>query len=100
MNKSATRFLAESRPPMGEYSIKINGSLDPVVGSYNPGDWCQVVINDEFISQRLNSYLEPRNDVIVRKIESIKVSVPNSPAFPEDITLNLIPEWEIDKRGQ
>jgi hypothetical protein len=99
LNKSAERFLAESRPPMGEYSIKINGSLDPVVGSYNPGDWCQVVINDEFISQRLNSYLEPRSNVIVRKIESIKVSVPNSPAFPEDITLNLVPEWEIDKRG-
>jgi hypothetical protein len=99
LNKSAERFLAESRPPMGEYSIKINGSLDPVVGSYSPGDWCQLVINDQFISQRLNSYLEPRSNVIVRKIESIKVSVPNSPAFPEDITLNLVPEWEIDKRG-
>jgi hypothetical protein len=99
LHKSAERFLAESRPPMGEYSISINGSLDPVVGTYNPGDWCQVVINDDFISERLNSDLEPRNDVILRKIESIKVSVPNSPAFPEEITLNLVPEWEVDKRG-
>jgi hypothetical protein len=84
---------------MGEYSIKINGSLDPVVGTYNPGDWCQLVINDDFISERLQSYLEPRSTAIVRKIESINVSVPNSPAFPEDITLNLIPEWEVDVRG-
>jgi hypothetical protein len=97
--KTADRYLNESKPPMGEYSIKINGSLDPVVGTYNPGDWCQVVINDDFIKERLNSYLEPRKTAIVRKIESINVSVPNSPAFPEDITLNLIPEWEVDVRG-
>jgi hypothetical protein len=96
---TATRYLKQSRPPMGEYSITINGSLDPVVGSYNPGDWCQVIINDDFISERLNSYLEPRNNLILRKIESINVSVPNSPAFPEQITLNLIPEWQVDTSG-
>jgi len=100
LHKTAVRMLAESRPPMGEYSIKINGSLDPTVGTFNPGDWCQIIINDDFIAERLNSYLEPRNDVILRKIESIKVSVPNSPAFPEDITLNLVPEWDVDKSGQ
>lgn len=97
--KTADRYLNESKPPMGEYSIKINGSLDPVVGTYSPGDWCQLVINDDFIKERLNSYLEPRSTAIVRKIESINVTVPNSPAFPEDITLNLIPEWEVDVRG-
>jgi hypothetical protein len=96
---TASRYLKQSRPPMGEYSIVINGSLDPVVGSYNPGDWCQVIINDDFIKERLASYLEPRKDVILRKIESINVKVPNSPAFPEEITLNLIPEWQIDTSG-
>ena len=96
---TATRYLKQSRPPMGEYSIEINGSLDPVVGSYNPGDWCQVIINDDFIAERLNSYLEPRNNLLLRKIESINVSVPNSPAFPEQITLNLIPEWQVDTSG-
>jgi hypothetical protein len=96
---TATRYLKQSRPPMGEYSITINGSLDPVVGSYNPGDWCQVIINDDFIAERLNSYLEPRNNLILRKIESINVRVPNSPAFPEEITLNLIPEWQVDTSG-
>lgn len=97
--QTATRYLKQSRPPMGEYSIVINGSLDPVVGSYNPGDWCQVIINDDFIKERLASYLEPRKDVILRKIESINVQVPNSPAFPEEITLNLIPEWQVDTSG-
>jgi hypothetical protein len=96
---TATRYLKQSKPPMGEYSITINGSLDPVVGSYNPGDWCQVIINDDFISERLNSYLEPRSNLLLRKIESINVKVPNSPAFPEEITLNLIPEWQIDTSG-
>jgi hypothetical protein len=99
LNKTASRYLKQSRPPMGEYSIVINGSLDPVVGSYNPGDWCQVIINDDFIKERLDSYLEPRKNVILRKIESINVRVPNSPAFPEEITLNLIPEWQVDISG-
>jgi hypothetical protein len=99
LNKTASRYLKQSRPPMGEYSIVINGSLDPVVGSYNPGDWCQVIINDDFIKERLASYLEPRKNVILRKIESINVRVPNSPAFPEEITLNLIPEWQVDISG-
>lgn len=96
---TAARYLKQSKPPMGEYSITINGSLDPVVGSYNPGDWCQVIINDDFISERLNSYLEPRSNLLLRKIESINVQVPNSPAFPEEITLNLIPEWQVDTSG-
>ena len=96
---TATRYLEQSKPPMGEYSITINGSLDPVVGSYNPGDWCQVIINDDFIAERLNSYLEPRSNLLLRKIESINVKVPNSPAFPEEITLNLIPEWQVDTSG-
>ena len=99
LNKTASRYLKQARPPMGEYSIVINGSLDPVVGTYSPGDWCQVVINDDFIKERLASYLEPRKNVILRKIESINVRVPNSPAFPEEITLNLIPEWQVDISG-
>lgn len=99
LHETAARFIEETKPPMGEYSITINGSIDPVVGTYNPGDWCQIVINDEFIKQRLASPLEPRSNVIVRKIESIDVKVPNSPAFPEKITLSIIPEWQVDKSG-
>jgi hypothetical protein len=96
----AERFLTESRPPVGDFVISINGSLNPAIGSYNPGDWCSIVINDNFIKTRLNSVLEPRKDVIVRKIDTIKVSVPNNPAFPEQINLKLVTDWQVDSIGK
>ena len=99
-HKSALRFLKESKPPAGDFNIDVNGSVTPVIGSYNPGDWCSIIINDNFVKTRLNSVLEPRKDVIVRKIDSIKVAVPNNPAFPERITLNLIPDWQVDAVGK
>lgn len=95
----ARRYLSEFRPPIGDFSVTVNGSLEPVVGSYAPGDWCAIAVDDEFIKMRLASDLEPRDTVIVRKIDSIKVSVPESPTFPEKVSLNLIAEWEVDKRG-
>jgi hypothetical protein len=97
--EGATRFLSEFRPPIGEIKITVNGSLSPTVGSYAPGDWCSIIADDEFVKMRLASDLEPRDTVIVRKIDSIKVSVPDSPTFPEKVTLDLIAEWEVDKRG-
>jgi hypothetical protein len=97
---SASRFLSESKPPQGDITISVNGSLTPTVGSYNPGDWCSIIINDDFIKNRLNSPLEPRKDVIVRKIDAIKVSVPNNPAFPEMIDLTLVPDWQVDTIGR
>jgi hypothetical protein len=99
-HKSALRFLKESKPPAGDFNIDVNGSVTPVIGSYNPGDWCSIIINDNFVKTRLDSVLEPRKDVIVRKIDSIKVAVPNNPAFPEKITLNLIPDWQVDAVGK
>lgn len=99
-HKSALRFLKESKPPAGDFNIDVNGSVTPVIGSYNPGDWCSIIINDNFVKTRLDSVLEPRKDVIVRKIDSIKVAVPNNPAFPERITLNLIPDWQVDAVGK
>ena len=97
---SALRFLSESKPPAGDFVINVNGSVTPVIGSYNPGDWCSIIINDNFVKTRLNSVLEPRKDVIVRKIDAIKVSVPNNPAFPEQISLTLIPDWQVDAVGK
>ena len=96
----AKRYLGEFRPPVSDVKVSVNGSLAPVVGSYNPGDWCCLIIDDYFIQQRLASNLEPRPDLLVRKIESYKVSVPNNPAFPEQVELNLITEWEVDKVGE
>jgi hypothetical protein len=100
LNVSANKFLYESKPPQGDITIGVNGSLTPVVGSYNPGDWCSIIVNDDFVKNRLNSPLEPRNDVIVRRIDSIKVNVPNNPAFPEMIDLKLVPDWQVDSIGK
>ena len=93
------RYLSELRPPIADISVSVNGSLAPTVGDYAPGDWCALVIDDEFVKLRLASDLEPRDTVIVRKIDSFSVSVPDVPTFPEKVTLKLIAEWEVDKRG-
>jgi len=95
----AQDFLGESRPPEATFSIEVNGSLDPVVGSYYPGDWCSIILDDEFVRMRLASDLEPRGDVIVRKITGYTVSVPESPSFPEKVTLNLDTEWKEDRKN-
>jgi hypothetical protein len=95
----AQDFLGESRPPEAIFAISVNGSIDPVVGSYLPGDWCSIIIDDEFVRMRLANDLEPRGDVIVRKIISYSVSVPETPAFPEKVTLELIDEWKEDRKN-
>ena len=95
----AQRYLSEFRPPVSDIKVSINGSLSPIVGSYKPGDWCALIINDEFVRMRLASDLEVRDDIVVRKIENIKVNVPDGSTFPEQVELQLIPEWEVDKRG-
>jgi hypothetical protein len=73
-----------------------NGSLDPKVGTYWPGDWCVVITDDSFLNNRLKPPYENREGLLVRKINSIKVSVPDNPSFPETVDLELIPEWEVD----
>jgi hypothetical protein len=92
-------FLYESRPPIGEFSITVNGSIAPVIGSYFPGDWCSLILDDDFVRQRLANDQEPRDDVIVRKISSFTVNVPDSPTYPEEVELILIPDWKVDQRG-
>lgn len=95
----ANRYLSEARPPDAKLSLSVNGSLQPSVGLYAPGDWCSLIVDDQFILERLQSNLEPRDSVIVRKIDVIKVSVPDGTTFPEKVDLTLVPEWEVDKRG-
>ena len=48
---------------------------------------------------RLASDLEPRDTVIVRKIDGYKVRVPDVPSFPEEVELVLVTEPEVDKIG-
>ena len=95
----AQRYLKESRPPITKMTVSINGSLSPQVGEFNPGEWCSIIVDDVFFRERVRGPLEPDRDFLIRKIESIKVSVPNMPTFPEKVTLDLIPEWEVDERG-
>lgn len=96
----AQRYLIESKPPVTKMTLSVNGSIDPKVGTYKPGDWCSVLVDDPFFRERVASPLEANRDFLIRKIESIKVSVPNMPVFPEQVSLELIPEWQVDKRGQ
>lgn len=96
----AQRYLSEFRPPVTDIKISVNGSLDPVIGSYSPGDWCAVIIYDPFVQMRMSSDLEIRDDILVRKIENISVRVPDGVAFPEEVELLLFAEWEVDKIGE
>jgi hypothetical protein len=95
----AQDYLFESRPPVGDYNLRVNGSLSPQVGTYFPGQWCSIIIDDEFIRQRLASDQEPRSDILIRKIESFKVTVPDSANVPEDVDLTLVTDWKTDRRG-
>jgi hypothetical protein len=95
----AKEFLDEARPPEATFTIDVNGSINPVVGDYLPGDWCSIIIDDEFVRLRLGSDLEPRGDIIVRKIVGYKVSVPDTPTFPEKVSLELISEWKEDRKN-
>ena len=91
----AKEFGYRLAPPVGDYKIVVNGSLEPQVGSYQPGDWCGILPHDEFINNRLRLPYENRNDILVRKIGSYKVNVPDNPAFPETVELELLVEWEV-----
>jgi hypothetical protein len=95
----ATDYLYESLPPIGTYSIQVSGSISPIVGSYFPGDWCTLIIDDEFVRQRLANDQEPRDDILMRRISSYKVNVPDAPTFPETVDLTLVTDWKARKRG-
>lgn len=99
LHEYAVDYLLEARPPMGVYTVTVNGSIDPVVGSYLPGDWCSLIIDDEFVRQRFESGVEPRKNILVRKIESFSVQVQDSTVSPEVVELRLISDWKVDNDG-
>lgn len=92
----AQRYLGESRPPSAKLTVSVNGSLQPTVNNYVPGNWCSLIVQDDFMKMRLASGLEPRDTVIIRKIDSMKVTVPDGTTFPETVDLTLVAEWEVD----
>lgn len=101
--KQASRLLAESVPPISVFSISVNGSANPKLGSYNPGDWCTVKLNDDFVSLRANNTLEQDygtdDGALVRKIQSFSVRVPETPGYPEEVQLELVTEPAIPISG-
>jgi len=101
--KQASRLLEESVPPISTFTISVNGSAFPKLGSYKPGDWCSVKLNDDFVSLRADSYLEQDygsdSGVLVRKIISYTVSVPDTPNYPEEVGLELVTEPSIPISG-
>jgi len=101
--KQAARLLEESVPPISTFTISVNGSANPTLGSYKPGDWCSVKLNDDFVSLRANSYLEQDygtdSGVLVRKIISYSVTIPDTPSYPEEVSLDLVTEPSIPISG-
>lgn len=101
--KQASRLLEESVPPISTFTISVNGSVNPKLGTYNPGDWVSVKLNDDFVSLRADSYLEQDYGsdagVLVRKIMSYTVSVPDTPNYPEEVGLELVTEPSIPISG-
>lgn len=95
----ATSFLNEALPPISELTVTVNGSMDPQVGTYVPGDWCSLAFDDDFLRMRLASDQEPRDDIIVRKIFGFKVSVPDAHGLPESVDLELIRDVEVEEVG-
>lgn len=101
--KQAARLLEESVPPISTFTISVNGSSNPTLGSYKPGDWCSVKLNDDFVSLRADSYLEQDygtdSGVLVRKIISYSVTIPDTPSYPEEVSLDLVTEPSIPISG-
>jgi len=97
--KQAESFLEESLPPIDTLDVKVNGSLDPQVGTYKPGDWCSLVFDDLYMQMRLASSQEPRDNIMVRKIMGYKVTVPDSFGIPESVDLDLMRDSEVDGVG-
>ena len=101
--KHAQRLLSESVPPISTFTVSVNGSANPKLGTYSPGDWCTVRLNDDFVTLRAQSYLEQDygddSGVLVRKINAFEVSVPDTPSYPEQVQLELITEPSIPISG-
>jgi hypothetical protein len=95
----AKDYLYEAKPPIGVYTVIVNGSIYPQVGTFFPGEWCSLIVDDEFVRQRLANDQEPRDDILIRKINSYTVAVPDQASVPEVVTLALVTDWKVDQSG-
>lgn len=99
----ANKVMSQAQLPVATFDITVNGTVQPQVGSYKPGDWCIITIDDPFVTQRLESYYENKGDtsrtVLLRKISKISVQLSNNPVLPEEVKLELVTEPGIDITG-
>lgn len=94
--EGAKRYVDEAKPPISDITLTVNGSLTPRVNEYLPGDWCTLIIDDPFIALRLASDSEARDDILLRKINSMTVQISEGSTFPEVVTLDLVTEYEVE----
>lgn len=108
LNRLARIYGQESSPPLRRWSITVNGSMFPIVGTYHVGHWCRLIMKDPFIEQSLS--LAGQNQQVrgvVKRIVGITVNVPTGPQLPETVTLELeddvVTTWEpadtVDEEG-
>lgn len=88
----AKQYGRRTRPPVATWTITVNGGLDPVVGTYSPGDWCRILTTDSFLRQRLQLESESLTG-LVKRIGAFSVTVPDTQQTPETVSLTLIDEW-------
>jgi hypothetical protein len=78
-----------TRPVVPTWTVTTNAQLDPQLGSYELGDWCQLVVEDDFIASRLAM----TGEELIKRIMGYSVNVPDVPQEPETVSLELEDEW-------
>lgn len=92
LEKYARQDGRRQKPPLPTWSVQVNGSMDPEIGTYAPGDWCRILTEDVFLKQRLGFSGEADTGV-VKRIGEYSVVVPDASQTPEIVTLTLMDEW-------
>lgn len=95
LDRYASSYGQQNKPPAGELSVTVNGAMNPHVGSFGPGDWCRLVVTDPFLSQALDS-TGNETKVLTKRIKEFTVAVPDTEQIPEVVSLTLIDEWNDD----
>lgn len=95
LDRYAASYGQRAKPPTPAWTVSVNGGMNPQAGSYNPGDWCRMVVTDPFLSQAIEAGGEVTK-VLTKRIAAFSVSVPDTEQVPEVVSLTLIDEWNDD----
>jgi hypothetical protein len=89
LERMATVYGRESAPPIRTWSVQVNGSMDPIFGTYKLGDWCRLIIDDTFILQSLAVTGDDINRGVAKRIIGMSVEVPDTGGYPDTVTLEF-----------